>query len=107
MTATLLVISSEARNLLTSLPQGSCESQPQPSVGNTPISFERMFRRRKLALFDLADEFLYRAEHGLFHIGVALDEFRHEVVKQAEHIMNHQHLTVALHARANTDSRDS
>ena len=77
-----------------------------PVLQCTPFSFERMFRRRKFALFHFADKFFHRAEHGLFYIGVALDEFRHEIIEQAEHVMDHQHLTVAVHAGADADGRD-
>ena len=41
-----------------------------------------------------------------FSVGVAFDELRHEVVKQAEHVVDHQHLPVALQAGADADGRN-
>ncbi len=65
-----------------------------------------MLLRGKLALFNFTDKFFHRTEHGLLHVGVAFDEFRHEVVKQAEHIVDHQHLPVALQAGADANGRN-
>ena len=46
-------------------------------------------------IFDCGDD--------LFQIGVAFDEFGREVLEQTQHVMDHQHLPVALRARADAD----
>src|SRR3990172_1062430 len=71
-----------------------------------PILFERMFLAGKFLLAHFANELFDRGGYHAFEIRVAFDEFGRKVLEQAQHVMDHQHLPVALRPRANADGGD-
>ena len=54
-------------------------------------------------LFSIGPESL---EHVFTQVNIAFGEFRSKAVEETEHIMDDQHLTVAVNASANSDRRD-
>ena len=81
----------------------TCQYSITPSLH---LLLERVLLRGKLSLFHLADEIFYRAVHHFFQIGILFDELRREIVEQAEHVMHHQHLAIAVSAGADADGRN-
>src|SRR5437016_1014363 len=67
---------------------------------------EAVLVRRERAVADLTIELAQRADRGGADVGVALGELRLELAVEAKHVVQHEHLAIAVHAGADTDRGD-
>src|SRR5918992_2785924 len=56
-------------------------------------------------LANFANERLDRPHHDALEFRVSFDEFGCEIVEQPEHVMDHEHLTIAIGSRPDTNGR--
>src|SRR6478672_8446468 len=72
---------------------------------NCPFLPEGVLLCGKFFLFYVADISFHRVQYYGFKIGIPFDEFGCEIIEQAQHVMNHQHLAIATNAGTDTDGR--
>src|SRR5215831_5984307 len=76
--------------------RNSVPTTPSFQHSITPFSFKRMLLGRKFLFPNVFDKALHSSRHNSFKIGIAFNEFRREVVEQTEHVVNYQHLAIAI-----------
>src|SRR5207247_5712649 len=67
---------------------------------------EAVLRGWERTVADLTVEFLKCGRHRRADVRVALGELRLELAIEAENVVKHEHLAIAIHARADPDGRD-
>src|SRR5262249_40718559 len=72
----------------------------------TPLLMNRVLLDAECPFANIRNKTLDRTGHHLFDIGILLNELWRKIIEQSKHVMDHEHLTVAMRARADADGRN-
>src|SRR5215468_6061083 len=75
--------------------------------GRTSMLMKRVLFAGELPFANIRNKTFDRTGHHLFDIGILLNELWRKIIEQSEHVMDHEHLTVAMRARADADGRNN
>src|SRR5262245_36447237 len=72
----------------------------------TSLLMKRVLFAGEFPFANIRNKILDRSGHHLFDIGITLNELWRKIIEQPKHVMDHEHLTVAMRARADADGRN-
>src|SRR5215510_13789504 len=73
----------------------------------TSLLMKRVLFAGEFPFANIRNKTFDRSGHHLFDIGILLNELWRKIIEQPKHVMDHEHLTVAMRARADADGRNS
>src|SRR5690242_10645802 len=85
---------------------GTQPNTPILDYSNSPFLPEGVLLCWKFFVFHVINKGFHRAQHYGFKISIPFDEFWYEIIEQAQHVVNHQHLAIATNAGTDPDGRN-